>query len=230
VGRRGLKLWAWSFVACVDPSSCYCVARESCAHQQPTPATRRFRLPGSHASNGTVRSMLCRYRRRFLPLVKVLKVTLGSARDASGSGVTEPASEAATSAAGDSGPRFAQVRARNTYSLVNHPSLSGCEHHTVTASRRGPNRERARRAILTLLERARTQQHQVTFTVTLTDGTQLRLGGKGGYDPDQAITQCRLEADDPYVWLKDQLAGRNPAAAGTIIVGVDLDTWPTPAA
>lgn len=96
----------------------------------------------------------------------------------------------------------------------------------MTAPRRGPNRERARRAILTLLERARSQQHRVTFTVTFTDGTQLRLGGKGGYDPDRALTQCRIEADDPYVWLKDQLAGRHPT--GSVIIGVDLDTWPSP--
>lgn len=129
----------------------------------------------------------------------------------------------------DGGPRFAQARARNTYSLVSHAALSGREHHTVTAPRRGPNREKARRTILTLLERARSQQHRVTFTVTFTDGTRLRLGGKGGYDPDRALTQCRIEADDPFAWLKDQLAGRNPAAAGTVIVGVDLDTWPPPA-
>ena len=87
---------------------------------------------------------------------------------------------------------------------------SGREHHTVTAPRRGPSRERARRTILTLLRRAHTQQHRVAFTVTFTDGTRLRLGGKAGYDPDRALIQCRIEADDPFAWLKDQLAGRHP--------------------
>lgn len=146
--------------------------------------------------------------------------------------MTQPDSESATSTVSTAqgvGPRLAQVRARNTYSLISHAAPSGREHHTVTAPRRGPNRERARRAILTLLGRAHTQQHRVAFTVTFTDGSQLRLGGKGGYDPDRALTQCRIETDDPFAWLKDQLAGRSPTTASAVIIGVDLDTWPAPA-
>lgn len=127
----------------------------------------------------------------------------------------------------DAGPRLAQVHARNTYRLTSHAAPSGREHHTVTAPRRGPNRERARRAILTLLRRARTQQHRVAFTITFNDGTRLRLGAKAGYDPDRALTQCHIERDDPYTWLKDQLANRYPTTAGATIIGVDLDTWPT---
>lgn len=137
-------------------------------------------------------------------------------------------SRATAPAAPDVGPRLAQARARNTYTLTSHTAPSGREHHTVTAPRRGPNRERARRTILTLLRRAHTQQHRVAFTVTFTDGTRLRLGAKAGYDPNRALTQCRIEADDPFAWLKDQLAERHPADAGTTIIGVDLDTWPAP--
>ena len=130
----------------------------------------------------------------------------------------------------DPGPRLAEVRRRNTYRLTSHAASSGREHHTVTAPRRGPNRERARRAILALLRRARIQQHRVAFTVTFSDDTRLRLGGKAGYDPDRALTQCHIERDDPYAWLRDQLAGRSPTAAGVTIIGVDLDTWPAPPA
>lgn len=129
---------------------------------------------------------------------------------------------------GDPGPRLAQARSRNTYSLTSHAAPSGREHHTVTAPRRGPNRERARRAILSLLRRARAQRHRVGFTVTFADGSRLRLGVKAGYDPDRVLVQCHIERDDPYSWLKDQLAGRYPTTAGTTIVGVDVDTWPAP--
>lgn len=127
----------------------------------------------------------------------------------------------------DTGPRLAQVRPRNTYQLTSHAAPSGREHHTVTAPRRGPNRERGRRAILTLLRRARSQQHRVAFTVTFSDGTRLRLGTKSGYDPDRALTQCHIERDDPYAWIADQLGTRYPTAARITIIGVDVDTWPT---
>jgi hypothetical protein len=126
-------------------------------------------------------------------------------------------------------PRLAQARARNTYRLTSHSSLSGREHHTVTAPRRGPNRERARQAIMSLLRRAGAMEHRVAFAVTFTDGSQLRLGSKGGYDPDRVLTQCRIERDDPYAWLKDQLAGRYPSTPKISIIGVDIDTWPTKA-
>lgn len=125
----------------------------------------------------------------------------------------------------DTGPRLAQVRRRNSYRLISHAAPSGWEHHTVTAPRRGRNRERARHAILTLLRRAHTQQHRVAFVITFSDGTRLRLGAKAGYDPARALTQCHIERDDPYAWIKDQLGSRYPTTGATII-GVDLDTWP----
>jgi hypothetical protein len=126
-------------------------------------------------------------------------------------------------------PRLAQARARNTYRLTSHSAVSGREHHTVTAPRRGPNRERGRQTITSLLRRARAMEHRVAFAVTFTDGSQLRLGSKGGYDPDRVLLQFRIERGDPYAWLKDQLAGRYPITPKITIIGVDIDTWPTKA-
>ena len=76
-----------------------------------------------------------------------------------------------------------------------------------------------------LLNRAAHHGHRVSFTVTTADSTRWRLGSKGGYDPARALDGCRLEREDPYAWLADQLHGRLPA--GAVIIGVDLDTWPT---
>lgn len=123
------------------------------------------------------------------------------------------------------GPRLAQVGRRNYYALLSHAGPGGREHHTVTAPRRGPNRERARRAILTLLRRAEAKQQRVGFTVTYADGSRFVLGGKGGYDPTRVLTGCQIEAQDPYAWLATQLEDRTPADA-TIIIGLDLYTWP----
>jgi hypothetical protein len=124
--------------------------------------------------------------------------------------------------------RGSRKRQPATFSLTSHAAPSGREHQTVTAPRRGPNRERARQAILSMLRRARAHQHRVGFTVAFADRSRLRLGVKAGYDPDRVLVQCHIEQDDPYAWLKDQLAHRYPTAAGTTIVGVDVDTWPAP--
>ena len=75
-----------------------------------------------------------------------------------------------------------------------------------------------------LLKRAAHQGHRVSFTVTTADSSRWRLGSKGGYDPTRALDGCQLEREDPYAWLVDQLHGRLPA--GSVIIGVDLDTWP----
>ena len=124
----------------------------------------------------------------------------------------------------DPGPVLARVGPRNFYTLVSHAGPGGREHHTVTAPRRGPNRERARRAILALLRRAKQSDHRVGFTVTYTDATRRVLGGKGGYDPERVLLGCKIEAQDPYAWLVTQLEDRAPSDA--VVIGVDLDTWP----
>ena len=123
-------------------------------------------------------------------------------------------------------PELAQVRPRNRFQVVSHAAAGGREHHTITAPRRGENRERARQAILKLLARAAGHGCRVSFTVTTVDGSRWRLGSKGGYDPARALEGCRLEREDPYAWLADQLHGRLPV--GAVIIGVDLDTWPAP--
>ena len=125
------------------------------------------------------------------------------------------------------GPQLAQARARNRFTVVSHAAPSGNEHHTVTAPRRGDNRERARQAIMALLRRADDHGHRVAFTVTCLDQARLRLGSKGGYDPARALQGCQLEQDDPYAWLAEQLHGR--LAPQAVIIGVDLDTWPAAA-
>lgn len=122
-------------------------------------------------------------------------------------------------------PQLARVEPRNFFRVVSHAAGSGREHHTVTAPRRGPNRERARDAIVKLLRRAEAMHHRVTFTVTTADGLQLSLGSKGGYDPARALQGCQIERDDPYAWLRGQLHGR---IGPELIIGVDLDTWPAP--
>jgi hypothetical protein len=122
------------------------------------------------------------------------------------------------------GPHLAQVGRRNYYRFISHAGPGGREHHTVTAPRRGPNRERARRAILTVLRRAEGNQQRVGFTVTYADGTRRVLGGKGGYDPERVLLGCRIEAQDPYAWLSTQLEDRAPD--GVAIIGLDLDSWP----
>jgi hypothetical protein len=103
-------------------------------------------------------------------------------------------------------------------------AAGGREHHTITAPRRGANRERARQAIMKLLARAAHNGHRVAFTITTADAMRWRLGAKGGYDPARALTACQIEREDPYAWLADQLHGRLPA--GSVIIGVDLDEWP----
>ena len=123
-----------------------------------------------------------------------------------------------------SGPHLAAVGRRNYYRLVSHAGPGGREHHTVTAPRRGPNRERARRTVLALLRRARQARYRVGFTITYADATRLVLGGKGGYDPDRVLQGCLIEAEDPYAWLATQLEGRAPIDA--VVIGVDIDTWP----
>ena len=92
------------------------------------------------------------------------------------------------------------------------------------APRRGPNRERARRAILAVLRRAERNQQRVGFTVTYADGTHRVLGGKGGYDPTRVLLGCWIEGQDSYAWLSTQLEGRAPG--GVAVIGLDLDTWP----
>ena len=82
-----------------------------------------------------------------------------------------------------SGPQLADVGPRNYYALVSHAGPGGREHHTITAPRRGPNRERARRAILAVLRRAEENKQRVGFTVTYADRTRRRPRRQGRLRP-----------------------------------------------
>ena len=76
-----------------------------------------------------------------------------------------------------------------------------------------------------MLRRAKENKQRVGVTVTHADRARRVLGGKGGYDPERVLLGCQIEAHDPYAWLATQLEDRAPA--GAIIIGLDLDTWPT---
>lgn len=123
-------------------------------------------------------------------------------------------------------------RRRHTYSLHSQASSDGRERHTVTMPRRGPNRERARETIMKLLSRGHKLDQRVAFVITYLDGSQYMLGGKGGYDPDRALTQCEIEQDDPIAWLHeqlyDQLEQRKSQQTRHEIVQIHLLMWPTP--
>ena len=115
-------------------------------------------------------------------------------------------------------PELAQVRPRNRFRVVSHAAVGGREHHTITAPRRGENRERARQAILKLLARAAGHGCRVSFTVTTVDGSRWRLGSKGGYDPARAETRVRAVADTVRTVLDHaQVTGTTPLAAATEI-------------
>lgn len=119
-------------------------------------------------------------------------------------------------------PQMAAVDRRNYYRVTSHATPTGREHHTVTAPRRGPNRERARQAILSLLRRAQARQHRVAFTVSFSDHSRLRLGSKGGYDPARALLGCSTEQNDPYRWLHEQLLTQRPRSGSGSMISVSL--------
>lgn len=120
---------------------------------------------------------------------------------------------------------------RHTYSLRSQANADGRERHTVTMPRRGPNRERARETIMKLLSRGQVMNQRVAFMIAYLDGSRYLLGGKGGYDPARALTQCRIEQDDPLAWLHEQLHDqrehRRSEQTRQAIVEVHLLTWPT---
>ncbi|MGD7708247.1 hypothetical protein [Microlunatus sp. Y2014] len=75
--------------------------------------------------------------------------------------------------------------------------------------RTGPGREKARGALLEILDRAAEHQHRVTFRIWIRDQPNpLTAGGKGGYDPTRARTSINATLGDPFAWLAEQIAGR----------------------
>jgi len=109
----------------------------------------------------------------------------------------------------------------------------GRELHTVTTPRSGPGREKARGALLEILERSAGHDgHRVAFRVFIDpDAPPVTVGGKGGYDPARALAACRAELGDPFAWLVSQLAGRlDPVPAAGAITRVDVLSIPSGAA
>lgn len=117
------------------------------------------------------------------------------------------------------------VRLRNGYTLTSQTGSGGREHHAVTAPKRGPDRQRAKRAIMTVLRRAERQQHRVSFLLTFSNYTQLPMF-ELGYDPGLALTHCQAKRDDPYAWLLERSRSGGVDDGGSIIIGVAITTWP----
>jgi hypothetical protein len=118
------------------------------------------------------------------------------------------------------------VRLRNAFTLSSHGGAGGRESHLITAPKHGPQRSQARRAIMAVLRRAQQQQHRVSFLITLGDYTQLELGSAAGYDATAAVLECRVERDDPYAWIEQQLHRHQHPVDANAIIGVGIRTWP----
>ena len=117
------------------------------------------------------------------------------------------------------------VRLRNVFTLTSHLGSGGREHHSITAPKRGPDRQRAKRAIMTVLRRAERQQHRVSFVMTFSDYSQLPMF-ELGFDPGLALAHCQSHRDDPYAWLTERSQGEASIDGGHIIIGVSISTWP----
>lgn len=123
-------------------------------------------------------------------------------------------------------PTFGRMRLRNTFSITSRGSADGHEHHLVTAPKRGPERRRAREAILTVLRRADRQHHRVSILLTLGDYTQLRVGSPIGLDPATALEQCHAQGDDPFEWCaREHLRQHAELVRADTIIGAELETW-----
>ena len=122
--------------------------------------------------------------------------------------------------------RFGRVRLRDGYSVTSVVSGDGHEHHLVTTPKRGPERRRAREAVLSVLRRAERQQRRVGLVLTLGDYSQLRLCPTGGYDAGVALQDCRGQGDDPFEWFaKEHLREHAELVRADTIIGVELETW-----
>lgn len=120
----------------------------------------------------------------------------------------------------------AAVRLRNAFTITSGRNGDGHEHHLITAPKHGHDRAQARRAIIAVLQRAQRHRHRVSFLITLGDYAQHALDPPNGYDPDQALLQCRIAGDDPYAWLQRQLPATFLAGDTNSIIGVDITTRP----
>jgi hypothetical protein len=114
---------------------------------------------------------------------------------------------------------------RNIFTLTSRTGPGGREHHAISAPKRGPDRQRAKRAIMTVLRRAERQQHRVSFLITFSDYTQVTLF-ELGFDPGLALAHCQAKRDDPYAWLTERSEGEGSVDGANVIIGVAVMTWP----
>jgi len=122
--------------------------------------------------------------------------------------------------------RFGRMRLRDGFSVTSVVSGDGHEHHLVTTPKRGPERRRAREAVLSVLRRAERQQRRVGLVLTLGDYSQLRLQPAGGYDAGAALLSCRGQGDDPFEWCaREHLRQHAEVVRADTIIGVELETW-----
>lgn len=129
-------------------------------------------------------------------------------------------------ATGPGGPRFGRVRLRNAFSLTSRNGPDGREYHLVTAPKRGPERRRARDAVLEVLARAEQQRQRVCLLVTLGDYSQLRIGPRTGYEARAALRECRDQGEDPFEWCaREHLRYRAELVRADAIIGIELQTW-----
>jgi len=132
--------------------------------------------------------------------------------------MVDPTVEAAT---------LGRVRLRSGFSITSMRGSDGREQHLVTAPKRGPERRRARQALMAVLVRAERQHHRLSVLVTFGDYTQLRLGSSGGYDPSSTLEACRRQADDPFEWCVKEVSRReDQLARADTIIGMEIHTWP----
>ena len=119
------------------------------------------------------------------------------------------------------------ARLRSAFTITSCRSTDGQEQHMITAPKHGPDRARARRAIMAVLHHAAQRHHRVAFAVTLGDYTQQPLNPRRGYDATHVLIQCRIEHDDPYTWLQRQLLSTHRTTDTNAIIGVNIHTWPS---
>jgi hypothetical protein len=117
------------------------------------------------------------------------------------------------------------LRLRNVFTLTSLAGSGGREYHTITAPKRGPDRQRAKRAIMTVLRRADRLSHRVSFVLTFSDYSQLSMF-ELGFDPGLALAHCQSHRDDPYAWFSERSQGEAASRGGHVIIGVNILTWP----
>jgi hypothetical protein len=70
------------------------------------------------------------------------------------------------------------------------------------------------------------EDHRVALLVTRGDCTQQPLDPRRRYDLNVVLAQCRVDHDDPYVWLQRRLLPASATTDSNAIIAVSIRTWP----